>query len=96
MRRWRPPPQWNLKLSLRGPVTVPNGVVTLRRTVRADSAGVTAVIMVPEELTRNDFAAVDPNWTPVTIWSPAPVIRTDVPPEVGPEAGRTPEMTGAR
>ena len=65
---------------------VPYGVVTVTTTVPADPAGAPAVIEV-SETTVKLVAAVPPKCTAVAPVRLVPVIVTEVPPAVGPEAG---------
>jgi len=72
---------------------VPPAVVTVTFTVAALSAGLVAVISVPET-TVTPVAAVEPKATVAPEMNPVPVIVTDVPPAVGPLFALTPETVG--
>ncbi len=65
---------------------VPAGVVTVTSTVPADSAGDTPVMEV-SPFTVKLVAGTEPNMTELAPVKPAPVIATDVPPAVDPDAG---------
>ena len=67
-------------------------MVTVTSTV-ADPAGAVALIDVAL-FTVNAVAAVAPNFTADAPVKFVPVIATDVPPAVGPEAGLTPVTVG--
>ena len=64
-------------------------MVTVTSTVAAPSAGAVAVIWVAL-LTVKAVAAVDPNFTVVAPVKLVPVMTTEVPPTVDPEAGSPP------
>jgi hypothetical protein len=84
----------NVKWSLALVAEVPPPVVTRTSTVPADSVGAVAVID-PSLFTVNDVAAVAPNATADAPVNPEPLIVTLVPPDAGPDAGLTPDTTGA-
>jgi hypothetical protein len=78
---------------LRVPLS-PFGLVTLTVTAPADRAGVVAVIVVAL-VTLTLTAATPPNATVAPIKNFVPVIVTEVPPAIDPEAGATLETVGA-
>ena len=66
-------------------LAVPPGVTTQTVAPPAASGGEVAVISVPE--TTEKAAAIEPNFTLVAPARLMPLICTEVPPAVGPEAG---------
>ena len=76
-----------------GDEVLPPGVVTATDTELLP-AGETAVIWVAE-LTVKLVANVPPNVTAEAPVKFVPVMRTEVPPAAGPDAGAIPEMVGA-
>lgn len=75
-------------------VPLPSPVVTTTSFAPAVLAGVTQVIDVDPTAT-TDVAAAPPNVTPVTPVKFAPVITTEVPPDVEPDDGETELTSGA-
>jgi hypothetical protein len=73
---------------------LPEAVVTVRSTVPAEPAGLTAVIDVAELTVKLD-AGVDPKSTAVAASRLVPVTVTDVPPDKGPAAGLIADTVGA-
>lgn len=73
---------------------IPEGVVTSTSTGPEVVVVGDAAVMDVGEFTVKLVASIDPKATAVAPVNPVPVMATDVPPAIGPEAGESPVTTG--